>query len=187
MALGSQHGAAIVSSVLEHLSSPNVVSLGIRIHLDRAAWRHGFETWTKVESLFIEDFDTAYEFLAAFSAPLSHEANQESDTNSDTETDAGFAVIDTEKHNILAPRFLFPNLQELELFSVRWRKERGKEHEGDFVPHALTCLKCRMQRGLGLKQMKVVHAFNLTLEEESLFHDPTLLGQLKIKHFHGPR
>lgn len=156
----------VSSSLLNRLNKCDLLVLDVRARLDRQGWVRTFADSTKVEDLFIEDCKTAYEFLAALSEPLPEDMDPE-----------------TKPDEPRPPRYLFPNLRELELFSVRWRKDRGKAQNGDFLPHALLCLERRMQRGIGPKLLKVTHAFNLTQEEAGLLHDSGV--DIEIKHYYG--
>ncbi|KAF7799932.1 hypothetical protein EIP86_011175 [Pleurotus ostreatoroseus] len=144
--------------LLRRFNIADIVSLGVRAWLHRDEWVRIFRASTKVERLFIECADTAYEFLAAFSESLSQEPH------GDTE----LRIEDSHTPS----QYLFPMLKELEL-SIG-------EQKSDFLPHAVACLKRRMQQGLRLEQLKVRHALNLAPDEEHLIQSTGVVRRVDI-------
>ncbi|KAF7799931.1 hypothetical protein EIP86_011174 [Pleurotus ostreatoroseus] len=144
-----QDGKLGLFDALRYLNTAEVVSLGVRAQLRRDEWVYMFRALTRVERLFIEGTDAAYDFLEAFAEPLPQELHED---------------IELESELAQPPsQYLFPLLKELDLSDV----ELGP----NLLPHAVACLQLRMQQGMGIEQLRVRHVSKLAPESFELIQN----------------
>ncbi|KAF7799929.1 hypothetical protein EIP86_011172 [Pleurotus ostreatoroseus] len=146
-----------IFDALRYLNTAEVVSLGVRAQLRRDEWAYMFRALTRVERLFIEGTDAAYNFLAAFAEPLPQEVHGD--------IEPGYEVPQPSQ-------YLFPMLKELDLFAI--------ELDSDLLPHAVACLQRRMQQGMGIEQLRVRYVGNLAPKGFDLLQNAGVAGHVEI-------